>query len=271
MIQVTCPKCGRVSEAPEKMLGQTLYCAGCQSPMKISAPAAAAGVPPAAPAEPEKNPLRMADRNQSASGGSLCPHCGILKPDPGSVCGQCGFDPRTGVSAADRYQSRKTMRRALRWVLLLAALALAGAAVWWGQRPTESDEGEEGLWARVKRGVGVTPKPAPLVSPERKKAIRNTLVEKFDRDYPMLGTNEEIDFEMTTGRVLRGFSKPSASPGVLTYAGEDQVERSVPYDQLRPLSRIRLDAEFRTEFIEEQIQQEIIAEELRARTPPPAN
>lgn len=260
MIQITCGKCGRVAEAPESMRGQTLYCSGCQSPMKISSPTGPGdGGPAGATAEPEKKALRMAGPNQSASGGSLCPKCGIVKPDPQGVCGECGFDPRTGDSAADVYQRRQARSRAIRLLLLLAALALALAGAW---RVYRSGAGEAGVLSNLRRWKGASGAPDSAVSPAKARSIRAAIVEKYDREYPMIGPYEALEVEMTSGRVLRGHSRKSDAPGVLLFVDEENVERSVPYDQLRPPSRIRFDAEFRKKFIDQQVQ--------RAITPPPS-
>lgn len=246
MIKVTCSKCGRVTEAADSMAGQTLYCGGCQSPLRI----AHASDPSAGTVVTTGNPLRMAGRNRSASGGKLCSHCGALMPEGEIVCSACGYDPKTGETVTTRFQRRKAKTQRIRLFILLMALAGVAAAAWRVYQPMIRHT----MVPRMQRLMGKEPPPQMReCTPEEIRAARESVEAKIKHDYPMIAPYQEIVIELATRQVIRGQSLKSETNGVLRIMDKDGVQRDIPFSKLGELSRIRVDADHRAQFVEQQV------------------
>ncbi len=246
MIKITCSKCGRTTEAADHMAGQTLYCAGCQSPLRI----APAGDPAAGAVVSSGSPLRMAGPNRSASGGSLCSHCGATMAEGPGVCAGCGYDPRTGDTASQRYQRGQAKLRRIRMIVLLVVLAGVAAALWWSRQPRVQDKV---FPAALPGGRGTEP-PVREYTPEEVQAVRQSMEAVIDQKFPMITPNQKIDIELVTRQVIRGHALKSETDGVLSLIDNDGVRRDYPFSRLGEMSRIRVDPEFRRKFIEKQVQ-----------------
>ena len=255
MIKITCSKCGRTMEAADSMAGQTLYCAGCQSPLRI----ARDGDPAAGTVVTSGSSLRMAGPNRSASGGKLCPRCGATMAENESVCASCGFDPRTGESTTTRFQRGQTKSQRFRMIILLIALAGLAAAAW---RVYQSDTNRK----TVSKALRFGREPGPQLracTPEEVQAARAYIETVMERDYPMIAPDQNIEIELTTRQVIRGRSLKSEKGGVLSLTETDGVRRDYPYDRLSELSRARVDSGFRKQFIEKQVRKETAPRPVR--------
>ena len=82
MIEVTCPRCGRRSRAPDEALGRTARCSACGEGFRVE------GAP--APIEEELVVL------QPVESGPTCPGCRRTFDRDVLVCTRCGIDLATG-------------------------------------------------------------------------------------------------------------------------------------------------------------------------------
>jgi hypothetical protein len=255
MIAMDCSRCGRHHEVADALAGQTLYCADCNSAMRIPAPGEAA--PPPATASAQEPRLRLAGQGHSADGGRLCAACGLAMDSEAVVCVGCGFDTRTGLRPADVARQRRARRSAIGFVLLLLVL---GAGVWgafhlYGPASSAPSDGSEPVVADpFPEDEPASFEPLP---PEAVAAVRKELAAVLDREAPLLIPGQNCALTRNTGQVLRGTLQritPGVGAHLILETGEIAL---VPTEDLNPLSRVQVDPMARAAELERRVQVQI--------------
>ena len=294
LISVTCAQCGHTTEADDSMAGQKLYCPSCKSPVIIAAPGAtpadvAAAAPPAAAPEltrpvryglrvrsdnppdsravadreavPQAEPterLRVAHDRIASGLGKRCPNCDGPMDEGDVVCSSCGFNLQLGRSmvAIERERSQRKQRmQAAATLVVLVALGLAAWQMGWFRRPPKADPKP----ADAEATVSNAPAAAGGIDSLPKEAVDRTRAEieaELAARAPLPQVGKPLDLEMTTGRVLRGTFQGFEGAGVFKL-GTDEGEIRVDVKQLRPSSRVRMDAEYRSQVVEQTLKQRL--------------
>jgi hypothetical protein len=106
-IRVTCGECGATLKGSTKLIGHTVKCPKCQSPVTIQAPPPVATAADPLAADPfaadplAADPLASAPPPKSVASSQICPHCHAQVPAAATKCRHCGeFVSAAAVSKA---------------------------------------------------------------------------------------------------------------------------------------------------------------------------
>lgn len=253
MIAMDCARCGKHHEVADSLAGQTLYCSGCNSAMRIPAP----GSTESQPVEPVVDSrLKLAGLNRSSDGGRLCPACGLAMAADTVVCVGCGFNTRTGLGPADIARRRRAIRARVSLVLFLLVIGAAawGVALLYRSPPTSTEDDGAVVAPFPDEPEAVPFEPLP---PEAVAAVRKELTAALDREAPVLIPGQNCALALGTKRILRG-TLQRISPGLGAHLILETGETTfVKIEDLDPRSRIQIDPVARTEELERRVQAQI--------------
>ncbi len=277
--EVSCPSCGQHSSVDTEVARRMTTCPACGAPLPppamaamdgktaVAAPSPTAqprwrlkigekvGAPSAASAEASSaGEPRLRLNPAGAVGGELriCPSCGIVMGPQDVVCTACGFNTSTGRYVQVEHARRERLRRALATLTIILILGGLSATAWrrgWIRLPDSRS------WF-----TPATPPPAAeaetAVPPARTEeeialwasALENAVRARLDTQSPMFERGQEVEIEMLDGRVIAGIFR-GLKQGRIALIEVEGVLREVPNDRLRPISRVRVDAAYREEWI----------------------
>jgi len=271
MMSVTCRRCGNRLEVDSAFLGETLYCAVCNSAVRIeadTAPAPAASAPPAAapssvpsapapvapPARPETPKLRLAGDRIASGEGRACPACSFIMDTDDVVCANCGHNTKTGASMADVARRSEAMRQLVTLATTVLVLIAAGWIVWKAGWLSFDVRGAIGAGADAPAaGTNAAPVALPPPPPEVVAEVRRQVTEAFDRAFPVVADGLGVVFERLDGRVLRGAYRSGGAPGTFRIETADGTDETHPMERLKREARLRCDAAYRAAEIERDI------------------
>lgn len=253
MIAMDCARCGKHHEVAETLAGQTLYCSGCNSAMRIPAPGSAEShfVEPVV-----ESRLKLAGLGRSSDGGRLCPACGLAMTADTIVCVGCGFNTQTGLGPADIARRRRAVRARISLALFLLVIGAAawGVALLYRSSPTTADGDGAAVVPFPDEPEAVPFEPLP---PEAVAAVRKELTAALDREAPVLIPGQNCALALGTGRILRG-TLQRISPGLGAHLILETGEiMFVEIEDLDPRSRIQIDPAARAEELERRVQVQI--------------
>ena len=270
MMSVTCRRCGNRLEVDAAFLGETLYCAVCNSAVRIEADAApapapsapvvpsdaASAVPPPAPPQPEAPKLRLAGDRIASGEGRACPKCSFIMGVDDIVCANCGHNTKTGVSMAEVARRREAMRQFLTLATAVLVLAAAGWLVWkagWLSLDVR-ELVDAGAGAPVaEAATNAAPAALPPPEPEVVAEVTRQVNEAFARDFPVVADGMGVVFEQVDGRVLRGVYRAGGSPGTFRLESVETKTSTHAMERLKRASRLRCDPAYRAAEIERDI------------------
>ncbi len=140
-IRVTCGECGATLKGSAKLIGHTVKCPKCQSPVTIQSPPPVSTAADPLAADPlvadpfAADPLAAAAPPQPAASSQVCPHCHAQVPAAAAKCRHCGEFIR--VAAGHKASTAALPESAMKMnpveyviAVLLAPLGLGIGMVW---------------------------------------------------------------------------------------------------------------------------------------------
>lgn len=131
-ISISCPKCGKKSNAPTSVVGKKVKCKNCETVFPVKPPKSSVAAAPeaeekikldfsdieAVDEEDEDGPARSYGVTEGEEGIPRCPHCaGELEEADQVICLHCGYNLRTRAKAEVKTVYENTGSDVFMWLL----------------------------------------------------------------------------------------------------------------------------------------------------------